>query len=254
MPIPNGVDGGMPMNGMSMNGMQMNGMPMGGSAIINVPEKKQTEWGPIIKTIALIVLTLACITLVGLFIWKNNQYEEAQSDVDEKIAEAVAEAKDEQAEKDEKEFAEREKYPYRNFAGPADYGQLSFEYPKTWSLYIEKDASNGGDYMAYFNPIEVEVVSNNTINALRVEILDRAFDDVARNYQNAVEGDRLDLEVITVGGTTANKYTGLLPDTEDFSGIVVLFKIRDKTVVLRTDSVLFTSDFERLLSTVAFNA
>lgn len=239
--------------GMAMPGMVAPGMtPAGTNAAASTSE---LDLGGLIKTIVIVVLSLAVITFISLFIWRSLQYDEISTDVNGQIATAVAEAQEEQALKDEAEFAEREKYPYRTFSGPADYGQLTFEYPKTWSVYVASDASKGGDYHAYLNPIEVNVVSNTTINALRVTILDKAFDDVAAEYQRYLDrkDSNLSVESVTVAGVAANRYTGTIPDTE-LSGIIVIFKIRDKTAILQTDSVLFTDDFNRLLSTVEFNA
>lgn len=209
----------------------------------------------LIKTIVIIIVSLIAVTFIGLFIWMFVQYNDVQTDVDGQIAVAVAEAKDEQTVKMEAEFLEREKYPYKTFSGPVDYGQLSFEYPKTWSVYIAKDAANGGDYEAYFNPVQVDAVSNTTINALRVIIRDRSFEDIVAEYQKAMDRKdaNLTVETITINGATANRYTGTIPNT-DLSGYIVVFKIRDKTAILRTDSVLFQGDFDKLLETIKFNA
>jgi hypothetical protein len=49
-------------------------------------------------------------------------------------------------EKPEYVILEREKYPYKTFSGPEDYGKLTFEYPKTWSVYIAAAANKGGDF------------------------------------------------------------------------------------------------------------
>ena len=160
------------------------GMPM--VQQVQIAPKPKRDVAGLIKTIVIIVVSLVAVTFLGLFIWMFTQYDEAQSDVDGKIATAVAAAKDEQAMADEAEFLEREKYPYKTFSGPVDYGQLTFEYPKTWSLYIAQDASKGGNFEAYFNPGQVDAVSNTTINALRVSILDKAFESVAAEYQRAI--------------------------------------------------------------------
>ena len=215
--------------------------------------KKDIAW--LVKTIVIVIVSLIAVTFIGLFIWMLVQYNDVQTDVDGQIAAAVAVAKDEQAMEDEAEFLEREKYPYKTFSGPTDYGQLTFEYPKTWSVYVAKDAANGGDFEAYFNPIQVDAVSKETINALRVMVRDKAFDTVTAEYQKAMEKKDSNLTVssITVNGATANRYTGTIPDTE-FNGIIVIFKIRDKTAVLQTDSVLFEEDFNKLIDTVVFNA
>ncbi len=209
----------------------------------------------LIKTIVIIILSLVALTFVGLFVWMFVQYKDVQTDVDGQIEVAVAAAKDEQVMEDEAKFLEREKYPYKTFSGPADYGQLTFEYPKTWSVYIAKDASNGGDFEAYLNPGQVDAVSNDTINALRVTIQDKSFENVAAEYQKYIDrkDSNLTVETVTINGITANHYTGTIPNT-DLSGYVVIFKIRDKTAVLRTDSTLFRGDFDKLLETITFNA
>jgi hypothetical protein len=215
----------------------------------------RADVGGLVKTIAIVILSLMVLTFVGLFIWSLTQYNDLNENYDKKVASEVAKAKDEQAMELETEFAEREKDPYRWFSGPADYGELSFEYPKTWSVYIDSDASDGDDYEAYLNPIEVNKIGRNTINALRVKVRDKDFESVVAEYQRYLDRRDTDLtvETTTVAGTMANRYTGTIPDSE-LSGIIVIFKIRDKTAVLQTDSILFQADFDRLLSTVKFNA
>lgn len=203
----------------------------------------------LVKTIVIVILSLIALTFIGLFIWMFMQYSEARDDVDGQIEVAVKEAEKEQAEKDEAEFLEREKYPYEPFSGPVDYGQLSFEYPKTWSVYIAADAVNGGDFRAFFSPGEVE---NGGIDALDLTIKDKSFDDVTHEYQRYVEKAELTMEAITVNNTAANRYAGKIPGTE-LNGFIVVIKIRDKTAVLQTDSVLFQGDFDKLLGTITFN-
>ena len=211
-----------------------------------------------IKTIAIIVISLVAVTFIGLFIWIFMQYSDVSADVDEQITVAVAKAKDEQAAQMEAEFTEREKLPYKAFSGPVDYGQLTFNYPKTWSVYVAADASNGGDYQAFFNPNQVNTVSEDTINALRLIIKDKSFDDVASEYQRFMDrkDSNLTMQAVTIDakdGIPANRYTGTIPNT-DLNGIIIIFKIRDKTAVFQTDSQLFEEDFNNLLRTIEFNA
>ncbi|MBQ5812377.1 hypothetical protein IIW29_02295 [Candidatus Saccharibacteria bacterium] len=223
---------------------------------VALPKK---DMSGLIKTIVIIILSLVAATFIGLFIWMAMNYQEAQTDLDTKVAVAVAEAKDEQAMELENDFLEREKYPYKTFSGPADYGQLTFEYPKTWSVYVAQSAaSSDGNFNAYFNPIQVDAVGDDTVNALRVTIRDESFDEVTEEYQHEMERDDsgLTMATTTIGknnNITANRYTGVIPNTEDLVGYVVTFKIRDKTAVLQTDSVLFEEDFNKLLGTVIFN-
>ena len=41
--------------------------------------------------------------------------------------------------------------------------------------------------------------------------------------------------------------------TEDIRGSAVIFKIRDKTVTLRSDAETFRADFDALIKTITFN-
>ena len=209
----------------------------------------------IIKTVFIILFALIAATFIGLFVWMNVEYNSVKEDVDGQVAVAVAAAKDEQAMQDEAEFLEREKYPYSTFMGPSDYGAVTFEYPKTWSVYVEKDAVDGKEFQAYLNPAQVDPVSKETVNALRVTIRNDSFDTVATEYQKAMDKKDSNLTVgtITVNGTVGNIYSGNIPNTE-MLGYIVIFKVRDKTVVMQTDSVLFEEEFNKLINTVKFNA
>ena len=230
-----------------------NGSPM--LQQVNVLPEQKKERGGLIKIIAIILLSLVAVTFIGLFIWIYVEYDEVRTDVEGQIRTAVAEAEDTLAMKMEKEFLEREKYPFKVFAGPLDYGQLTFEYPKTWSLYISAPADKGGDFNAYFAPIQVV---NNEVNALRVTIRNKSFDAVAAEYQKEMEKKKSNLKMESVtfgknGDIVGNRYTGTIPGTE-YDGFIVIFKIRDKTAILQTDSVLFQPDFDKLLNTITFNA
>lgn len=243
-----------PMSSMPQSPQMPQVNPMTAGAV-SQPEPVKNDISGLIKTIAIVILSLIAITFIGLFIWMTLQYNDVSTDVNGQIKTAVDAAVDDNTMELELEFAEREKEPYRDFSGPADYGGISFKYPKTWSLYVASDAVKGGDFEAYFNPIQVDPVSNTTINALRLSIRDKSFDEVVAQYQQYVtrKNATLSVQSVTVAGVGANRYTGTIPSTE-LNGIIVIFKIRDKTVILQTDSMLFETDFNRLLETVQFNA
>lgn len=211
------------------------------------PKEKKSH-NTIIETILLILVSIVAVIFVWLYIQKYIEWDTISTDVEGRIDAAVAMAVAENTTKMEAEFAEREKYPYKDFVGPADYGSVSFQYPQTWSVYIARDAINGGDFEAYFNPVEVEPVGPQTINALRFTIKDTAFDTVTRNYEGYIKNGKLTLETRSVGGVLANLYTGELPN--GIHGAMVMLRVRDKTVMLQTDAEIFISEFYKLLETV----
>ncbi len=220
------------------------------SAQTLIPEPAKKSHRNIIEIIIIVVLALISIVFIWLYIQKYIDYDTISTDVQGQIDAAVAMAVAENTTKMEEEFLEREKYPYKNFMGPIDYGSLTFEYPKTWSVYVAKDATSGGDFEAYLNPGEVEPVSNQTINALRVTIRNTSFDQATRSYDNYLRNGRLTLSTRNVGGALANIYVGELPSS--IHGVLAMFKLRDKTVMLQTDADVFAAEFYKLLDTVSF--
>ena len=244
---------------MNMNGQQFGAptsnqmnMPPTAKIVPVASGATKSSGGRTVWIVLLIIASLVAVTFIGLFIWMFSKWDSTQQDVDSQISAAVAEAVNEKTEELENQFIEREKQPYQIFAGPADYGELAFEYPKTWSVYEAKDAANGGDYEAYLNPGKVYPVGVDTINSLRVIIKDQSYDNYIKTYESYVKNGKLAVSVRLINGENANLYTGELPGTK-LQGIAAVFKIRDKAAVLQTDAMIFEEDYQRILDTVRFN-
>lgn len=201
--------------------------------------------------LSIILLSVAVVGLGALSVWSYVNYNEQKTNVDGKIALAVAEAKKEQAEKDEAKFLEREKEPNRQFAGPEDYGRLTFDYPKTWSVYVAREVNNGGSYLAYLNPITVPPVSERQQYAIRVMIEEKDYDAALKSYQPRVNTGKLKTSAVSANGHDGTRLEGAF--TEDIRGTAVLYKVRDKTITIRTDADTFKADFEKLISTINFS-
>lgn len=204
------------------------------------------------STIVVVILSVLIAIIGSLAIWALMSYNEQKTDVDGKIALAESEAKKVQAEEDDKKFAEREKEPNRAFVGPDDYGRLTFDYPKTWSVYEASDVSGGkGAYAAYLNPIVVPPVSNTRQVALRVSIEEREYDTVVKSYEQLVKKGDLKSSAVSVNGVSGTRLDGQF--SKEIRGAAVIFKIRDKTLTVRTDADTFKPDFEKLIKTIEFN-
>ena len=200
------------------------------------------------------VITLGVLLLgVGSFaIWAFVGYNDAQSDVDGKIAIAVAQAKEQQGDEDEAKFAEREKQPNTKFVAPDDYCGLNFMYPKTWSAYESEQLSNGSDFKAYLNPKTVPPISDTTQFALRVSILQKDYDDVIAGYSNLIQKGTLKSSSTNSQGKTGQRLTGDF--SKNIRGDAVIYRCRDKTIVIRTDAKdTFNKDFEAIIRTIDYN-
>ncbi len=200
-----------------------------------------------------ILFGLATAIFIVLFAWMTAQYSDASTDLESKINEAVVKAVDENTAELQEQFAEKEKNPLKKFAGPTDYGELTFNYPKTWSVYEYASATNGGEFGAVFNPDKITSNSASTINALRVKIDNTDYENAIKSYEGKVKSGKLELQIIQINGANANLYVGELDNK--FNGAILIIKIRDKTATFQTDAFsVFQNDFFNVLSSIQYNS
>ena len=225
------------------------------------PPKRSKKW--FILALVFIFTTLVALGLGG---WALYNYFDQKDNVDAKVSTAVTTAVKAQADKDAADFLEKEKQPNRQFAGPDDYGRLAFDYPKTWSIYVDQDTLSGGTYKAYFNPVSVPPVKDTTQYALRVTIEQKDIERVIATYDTLVKKGDLKVSAVKIDGIDGTRLDGSF--TKDIRGAAVVFKIRDKTVTIRTDAETFIrnktaldgttsaaapGDFDALIATITFN-
>jgi len=216
----------------------------------NLPKPRRNpakKW--IIMTFVFIFTTLAA---GGVAVWAYMNYLDQKNNVDSKISSAVAIAVKESEDKAAAEFLEKEKQPNRQFVGPDDYGRVSFDYPKTWSVYEAKDAVSGGTYEAYFNPGVVPAVASDQQYALHVTIEEKDYDKELTSYDSLVKrGDLKSSSFKVDDAVNGTRLDGSF--TKDIRGFALVFKIRDKTVTIRSDAEVFKGDFDALIQTITFN-
>lgn len=201
--------------------------------------------------VAFVLVSILAIVAIGVAVWSYIKYNEEKNTVNQQVKVAELNKEKEVSEKLNTEFLEKEKLPNRKFSGPEDYGSLSFDYPKIWSLYNAKDTKDGGQYESYFHPYTVPPVSNETQFALRVTIVESPYETVVKSYDGLVKEGKLKASPVIVNGDV----TGLRLDgnfTTNIRGSGVVFKLRDKTVTIRTDANTFLGDFNSLIASVKF--
>lgn len=245
------------MPGMSAPGMPapaMPGMqtPVSAAATAGMPAKKNTT---LIETIILVVVCLIAAAAIVFAVIYFMKFNELNTDFESKKNLEVAKAVKEQEDKDNASFAEREKLPYYSFTGPSDYGSISFQYPKTWSVYVDSDGTNNSDFKAYFRPSQVDPLKNKDSRyALRFSILNRQYDTVQKSYQSKVAGGKMTANVFNADN---NNITGIRYEGEiekNINGVVVLVKVNDKTAVFQMDAEVYRTDFETLLQGLRRNS
>lgn len=215
-------------------------------------EKKNHRW----LMIAVISLLVVLFIVAGsVAIWAYEKYQGASTNLNAQIDKAALVAQKKQADTDEAKFIAREKQPNQQFVGPDNYGRVTFDYPKTWSVYVASDVStNGGTYSAYLNPGVVPPIENASGPqqfALRVTIEQNTYSSVLQNYQQQIQGNLMTSSSFSANGHTATRFDGTFSD--GIRGSVVVFQIRDKVLTVRTDANTFDSDFNNVIKTINFN-
>lgn len=216
--------------------------------------RRSLQYGAINNQLLVVIALLVLVVgLSGLSAWLYIQYDEQKTNVDSKIAVAEAAARKQQAEEDDIKIKAIQEEPNREFAGPEDYGRLSFKYPKNWSVYVADDASvNASRYSAYLHPVIVPPTDSRSARfALKVDIETIAYDKALDRYRTNIQKGELKSSPITVNGHEGTRIDGNL--TKDIRGSVVLFRVRDKTITITSQAETFKQYFDTIIKTVDFN-
>ena len=96
-----------------------------------------------ILLIPLIVVSVLFVAGAGFGVWSFASRSDYKNNSDKKSAAAAAAARKEQKTADDAAFAEEVKKPYDSYIGPAAYGNITVNYPKTWSSYVVESPRGG---------------------------------------------------------------------------------------------------------------
>lgn len=194
----------------------------------------------------MILVIVMFLGSAGFGIWAFSSRQDYKNYSDRKTAAAVTVAEQQMSTKKDNEFAQAEKLPLRTYTGPAPYGSLKVQYPKTWSAYVsEGEGSSGTPVDAYFNPGYVPSISGqNNLYALRVKISSASYDSTVKSFQPLLKVGKLTATSYIPAG--AKDITGVKLDgqiTAGKTGSMVILPLRDKTLQLWTESPSFINDF-----------
>lgn len=203
-----------------------------------------------------VVLTalLALSLVFGGWAFKNMQ--DYKNNSDKKVATAVAAAKTKAAADQQALDDQQNKSPLKAFHGSPTYGSISFNYPKTWSGYI--DTSNTSEPInGYFYPDVVPGIQSKTAFALRVELLSTDYAQLVQQLSSQVQQGTITAQAYLppkLNGV-ANVQPGTLftgqTNSQDTTqrGTLLAIKVRDKTLEISTQSNDYLSDFNNTVLT-----
>lgn len=198
------------------------------------------------------VLALLLVLAIGFGAWAFMGKQDYKTKTDDKIAAAVASAKTPQAATLQAQFDEKSKSPYKTFSGSATYGSITFDYPRSWSGYL--DLGSGQPINAYFDKDFVGSPQPGSLYALRVELVADSYTTVLNSFST----------LITAGSVTSSAYIppkmksvanaqigsrldGAITENNKSTGAIVILKVRDKTLKVYTQSPDFLADFNNVI-------
>lgn len=175
--------------------------------------------------------------------------------VEQIVAKEVEQAKTAQKAELEKQFAEKEKSPTKTFKGSATYGSVTFDYPKTWSGYVDQSGSSQ-PIDGFFFPDIVPAVSGGSSNsiayALRVELIATDYAQVVKQFDSQITDGSVKAaayvppKMAAVAGVqTGTRFDGEIE--QDITGSMVVVKVRDKTLKIYTQSNRYLADFNGIV-------
>lgn len=223
----------------SQQPMQYAGMPVG-----------QPKKGMNILLIPLILSVLILLGAIGFGIWAFMGMQDYKNNVEPKISHAVELAKQETATQKDKEFVEKEKIPTRKYTAGQTAGNLTIEYPKTWSAFVDESSNGTTIVNGYFHPGYVPAITSGTDFALRVEVVSQSYDQVVKQFESKAKNGKVRISAYKAPKMGEGQ-VGVRVDGEINVGqqdSMVIFPLRDKTIRVSTESAqTFLGDFDSIV-------
>lgn len=200
----------------------------------------------------LIPLIISVVLFLGAAvfgIWAFTGMQDYKNNSDKKVASAVEIAQQQTSTAKDKEFVEKEKSPLKEYKGPAAFGTLSLQYPKTWSAFVtESENSSGTPIDGYLHPGFVPGLQSGTDYALRVKVVSRQYADELKQFEGKVKSGKVKVTPYTapkVSGILGSRVEGEINTGQQDT--LVLFPLRDKTIEISTESAQFKGDFDSII-------
>lgn len=200
--------------------------------------------------IPFILSVLLLLGALGFGLWAFAGRQDYKDNSDQKSNTAVIIAQQQTATAKDKEFTEKEKSPLKQYRGPASFGTVTIQYPKTWSAFVTEATTPGGTPVdGYFHPNFVPGLQTNTDYALRVRVVSRQYADELKQFEGKAKTGKVTISPYRSPklpeGIIGSRIDGEVNVGQQDS--LVLFPLRDKTIEISTESAQFRGDFDSII-------
>lgn len=199
--------------------------------------------GVVISLVFAVILLLGAIAFGA---WAFTSREDYKNNSDQKANIVAQKAVAQNSAAKDKQFAEEAKKPLKTYNGPEALGSLVIQFPKTWSGYVKSEGANNSGFDAYFAPGVVPPTdSENSVFALRVQVLAQSYADVLQTFSSQQQTGKLTISAYSLPKlpkVVGVKVTGEIPGRQTATTLVVL-PMRSQTLEIQTDGTQYLSDF-----------
>jgi hypothetical protein len=202
-----------------------------------------------ISLVLLLGVVLVLLILVGIFAgWAFSSRQSYKNDTDQKISAAVATEKTSLTAQLTQKFTAQNELPYAVYQAPESLGSVTFNYPKTWSGYVDVNDPSSSDLLdGYFYPgVLPDLNSATQAFALRVSIISQAYSSVV----SSLTGGGLQVTATPFSFPKVSSQVGLEISgqiSNSLTGLMVVMPIRNNTLEIWTDGTQFMSDFNNIV-------
>jgi len=202
--------------------------------------------------IPVIGLSIVALALLGMVIYLGAQLDEAENGRDEFAATAVKEARSDIESDLQAKFTEKEKEPFTDFETDTVLGGINLKYPKTWSVSMLQDTNDDPQIDAYFHPEVIRIDNEDTRSyAMRLQLVVDPYSEVLEDFSSDIEDGLIKTKAVTFNGIEGVRLDGQLDEVD--RGAMIILPLRDKTIMVWTESRDFLSDFEKVMTSFSFN-
>jgi hypothetical protein len=221
---------------------------------------KHNQDGAINGLVISLILAVTLLVLIVIFAgWAFMSRQDYKNNVDAKIQVAVAAKQAQDTITEKTQLAQDEKQPYYTYQGPPQYGSISFQYPRTWSAYVNSSGSGSALIDGYFMPPILSSVSDQTANfALRVQVLNQSYSQSLQGItgqsgrSSAITSTAYSLKLVP--SVVGVEVSGALSVAQGSTATMVMLPDRTNTIEIWTDGTTYLSDFNSvILPTFSFS-
>jgi len=199
--------------------------------------------------IPLVITVLLLFGALGFGYWAFGSRQNYKNNTDALVAAAVSTANQQLTTKLNAQFAQEGKSPLNTYNGPAEFGSLRVEYPKTWSAYVAEDDQGSPPIDGYFYPgVVPNIATPGNTFALRVQVQSQPLSQALQQYQDLAQSGQVTVKpysLPSVPSVVGDYITGQLQS--QIQGEMVLLPLLNETLAIWTESSAFENDFNNLI-------